>query len=346
MSALLAFFVNLAFVPYQPAQVTMFGQPSSFWDPFTRYDSGWYFQIARYGYPFVAGGPPVGLGKPGKIAYFPLYPLLMRYAGRLFGRADADVYLGGILVSWISFVLAMVALFFLARLDLPRRQAVRAVLLTAIFPFGFFFGMVYTEALFLLLAVSSFYAFRTRRWMVGGVCGGLATATRVTGILMLPALAWLAWRNAERTRRDRALAIVGLLLAVGGIGAYSIYVYQLSGNAFEWAASITRWGYHPGGPPWMVPVQFGQRLFSHPYRYLTTDRHAALRFRPANEITHAVPPRLLRVPPEGRLVPGVGAARGRVPHTGAVEFQRATVEFHRRDQGECRGIRPAAALSS
>src|SRR5207247_9535125 len=104
--------------------------------------------------------------------------LLMRYAGRLFGRADADVYLGGILVSWISFVLAMVALFLLARLDLPRRQAVRAVLLTAIFPFGFFFGMVYTEALFLLLAVSSFYAFRTRRWMVGGVCGGLATHTR------------------------------------------------------------------------------------------------------------------------------------------------------------------------
>ncbi len=274
VSALLAFFVNLAFVPYQPAQVTMFGQPSSFWDPFTRYDSGWYYQIARHGYRFVAGGPSVGVGKPGKIAYFPLYPLLMRYAGRLFGRADADVYVGGILVSWISFALAMVALFFLARLDLPRRQAERAVLLTAIFPFGFFFGMIYAEALFFLLAVLSFYAFRTRRWMVGGVCGGLATATRVTGILMLPALAWLAWRNAERTRRDRALAIVGLLLVVGGIGAYSIYVYQLSGNAFEWAASITRWGYHPGGPPWMVPVQVGQRLFAHPYRYLTTDRMA------------------------------------------------------------------------
>jgi hypothetical protein len=274
VSAILAFFANLAFPPYQPAQLAMFGQPSPFWDPFTRYDSGWYYQIARHGYLFVAGGPSVGVGKPGKIAYFPLYPLLMRYVGRLFGRADADVYLGGILVSWISFVLAMVAIYFLARLDLPRRRAERAVLLTAIFPFGFFFGMVYTEALFLLLTVLSFYACRTRRWLLGGICGGLATATRVTGILMLPALAWIAWRNVDETPRDRALAIVGLLLVVTGVGAYSIYVYQLSGNPFEWAASITRWGYHLGGPPWMGPVQLGLRLFTHPYRYLTTDRMA------------------------------------------------------------------------
>src|SRR5206468_4672865 len=105
VSALLAFFVNLAFVPYQPAQVTMFGQPSSFWDPFTRYDSGWYFQIARYGYPFVAGGPPVGLGKPGKIAYFPLYPLLMRYAGRLLDRKSTRLNSSHDQISYAVFCL-------------------------------------------------------------------------------------------------------------------------------------------------------------------------------------------------------------------------------------------------
>jgi hypothetical protein len=271
VSALLALFANLAFPPYQPGQVTLFGHPSPFWDPFTRYDSGWYYQIARHGYQFVVGGPSVGVGKPGKIAYFPLYPLLMRYAGRLFGPTDADVYLGGILVSWISFVLAMVALFFLARLDLPRRRAERAVVLAAVFPFSFFFGMIYTEALFLLLAVLAFYAFRTRRWIVGGIVGGLATATRVTGIMMLPALAWIAWRSAEPTPRDRTLASVGLLLTLSGIAAYSMYVYQLSGNPFEWAASITRWGYHPGGAPWMAPVNLVRQLVTHPYRYLTTD---------------------------------------------------------------------------
>jgi hypothetical protein len=274
LSAILAFFARLAFPLEGSEQVTMFGRPSPFWDPFTRYDSAWYFQIARNGYLFVAGGPPVGADKPGKIAYFPLYPLLMRHAGRLFGTTSADVYLGGILVSWTSFALAMAALVCLARLDLPRERADRAALLTAIFPFSFFFGMVYTESLFLLLAVLSFYAFRKRRWILGGVAGGLATATRATGIVMLPSLAWIVWRSAGPARRDRALAIVGLLLVVGGIGAYSFYVYRLTGNPIEWAVSITRWGYHPGGSPWMAPVQLGHRLLTHPYRYLTTDRMA------------------------------------------------------------------------
>src|SRR5204862_6929359 len=107
-------------------------------------------------------------------AYFPVYPLLMRYVGRLMGPAASNVYIAGIIVSWVSFVLAMIVLYELARLDVPARRAERAVLLTAVFPFAFFFGVVYTESLFLLCVVSSFYAFRTRLWMLGGLAGAVA----------------------------------------------------------------------------------------------------------------------------------------------------------------------------
>jgi hypothetical protein len=122
--------------------------------------------------------------------------------------------------------------------------------------------------------VLSFYFFRTHRWIRGGVAGGLATATRPTGILILPALAWIAWSTVGPSRRDRALAIVGLALVVFGIGAYSIYVYRLTGNPLEWAISITRWGYHPGGPPWLEPARLARQLLTHPYQFLTTDRMA------------------------------------------------------------------------
>jgi mannosyltransferase PIG-V len=272
LSAIAGFFAVLTLPLDRPAPTTMFGAPSAFWDQFTRYDAGWYYQIARYGYWFVPGGPSAGIDKPGKIAYFPLYPLLARYAGRLFGRSQGDVYLGAIAVSWIAFAAAMVLLVALARLDLPDdERAERAALLTAIFPFAFFFGMVYTESLFLLLTVAAFHAFRTRRWILGGVAGGLATATRVNGILMLPALAWIAWRDAGTSARDRARALAGLALVLGGIAAYSAYVYHLSGRPFEWAASISRWGYHPGGAPWLAPIQLVARLVTHPYLYFTTD---------------------------------------------------------------------------
>jgi hypothetical protein len=125
--------------------------------------------------------------------------------------------------------------------------------------------------LFLLLTVLSFYTFRSRRWILGGIVGGFATATRVNGLLMLPALAWMAFRTAEPTPSDRTLSLLGLLLVVGGASAYSLYVYHISGNPFEWAASLTRWGYHPGGAPWTAPVRLVQHLVTHPYLYLTSD---------------------------------------------------------------------------
>jgi hypothetical protein len=267
LSALLALLINLSFPLHQREQFTVFGTTSPFWDTFARYDAGHFEGIAWSGYRPTPGGRS-------NIAFFPVYPLLMRAVGRLFGRQHATFYIAGIAVSWACFVLAMVALYHLARLDLPQPRAERAVLLTMIFPFSFFYGVVYSESTFLLFAVLAFYWFRTRRWILGGVCGGLATATRVPGILLLAPLAWLAWQHAEPNRRDRAAAALGLVLAASGFGAYCIYVYQLTGDPLEWAATLQRWGYHPGGSPWMTPIGLLRRLATEPYRYLTTERTA------------------------------------------------------------------------
>lgn len=267
VSAVIAFLANVAFPLDQAEPFTMFGSTSPFWDPFTRFDSGWFYGIARNGYRYVEEGRS-------NFAYFPVYPLLMRHVGRLFGPGASNVYLGGIVVSWTSFVLAMVVLYYLARLDLPARRAEHAVLLTAIFPFAFFFGVVYTESVFLLCVVSSFYAFRTRRWLLGGLAGAVATATRVNGILMLPALVWIVWRAAPDDRRERLTAVAGLMLVASGVGAYSLYVYSLSGNPFEWAASIQRWGYYPGGSPLTAPFRLMRALLLHPYAFLAGERLA------------------------------------------------------------------------
>lgn len=272
MSAVLALLVNLSFPLYQREQFTVWGRTSPFWDAFARYDSGWYFGIARYGYD---AGPAVAGGRS-NIAFAPVYPLLMRYIGRAFGTAHGNLYVAGVGISWVAFVLAMVALYHLASLDLPRRRAERAVLLTTVFPFSFFFGAVYSESTFLLFTVLAFYLFRTRRWVAGGLCGAIASATRVTGIVMWPALAWIAWRSAERTRRDRAMAAIGLALVAAGFATYCGYIYEQSGNPLLWAVALTRWGsgYHPGGSPWLAPINLLGALFTHPYVWLTTERMA------------------------------------------------------------------------
>ena len=267
ISAALALLINVSFPLYQREQFTVFGSTSPFWDTFARYDSGHFEGIAWGGYRPTPGGRS-------NIAFFPVYPLMMRAVARLFGRQHAIFYISGIAVSWLCFVLAMVALYYLARLDLPPPLAERAVLLTMIFPFSFFYGVVYSESTFLLFAVLAFYFFRTRRWVAGGLCGAFATATRVPGILLLAPLAWLAWQQVQPTRRDRMAATVGLVLAAAGFGAYCLYVYRLTGDPLEWVATLQRWGYYPGGSPWMTPIGLVRRLVTEPYLYLTTERMA------------------------------------------------------------------------
>jgi hypothetical protein len=274
-SAVLAFYTNIVFPEPRPAQFSsVFRDTPIFWDSFTRHDSGWYHGIARDGYYYTPGGRS-------SIAFFPAYPLLMRYVGALFGSRPSDTYLGGIAVSWVAFICAAVGLFHLARLDLSDEQAERTVLLMSVFPFAFFFGAVYTEALFLAAAVGAFYFFRTRRYILGGLCGALVTATRVNGILIWPALAWLAWQatrpggNAAASggstlRRERIYAAVGLLLVPAGIGLYSLFIYRWTGNPLEWAATLQRWGYYPGGQPWLVLFKLVGTLFTEPYTYLTS----------------------------------------------------------------------------
>jgi hypothetical protein len=284
-SALLAFLVNLLFPDFQREPFTVFGSSSAFWDAFARWDSGWYYQIASRGYSYTPGGRDT-------IAWFPVYPMLMRHVGRLFGPGRSHIYIGGIVVSWIAFVLAMIAIYRLAAIDLPKRRAGRAVVFAAVFPFAFIFGAVYSEAVFLASTAATFYFFRTNRWVLGGVCGAIATATRVNGILMLPALGWIVWKgragaavptvptgpaplgqgagaDAEGPSAVRvSRALLGLALVPLGIVGYSLFIYRLTGNPLEWIATIERWNYHPGQNPWTALIGLAGQLVTRPYAFI------------------------------------------------------------------------------
>ena len=235
-----------------------------FWDSFARFDSGWYFGIARYGYEFVEGGRS-------NLAFFPLYPLLMRYrrhrARRRARRTSTSPGSSsrGRASSWPA--CCSTAWPATSSSD---NDAERAVIYAAVFPFAFFFGVVYSESLFLMLlgrVVPGVHG--TSGGCVGGLAGAALSATRVNGILALPALAWVAWQAAGQSRAERRRALFGVALVPLGLAIYSCYVYTLSGSFLEWMHSITRWGYYPGGPPWTAVAQSPRPVLADPYRFLT-----------------------------------------------------------------------------
>jgi hypothetical protein len=243
LSAGLAFLANVLFPLAVPEQFTVTGRTHLFWDALARFDSGWYFGIARNGYAFVEGGRS-------NLAFFPAYPMSMGYLGYWMGGGTANYYYAGIIISWTAFAAAMVMLYRLARLDLGHDEAARACVLASVFPFAFFFGMVYPSSLFLLLCVVSFYAFRRGHWVTGAIAGALVTCTRVNGILIMPALAVLLYQAWRRDPRQWRRGMAALAFVPTGLVAYAVFNYSQSGSFVEFAESIRRWDYTPGGAPW------------------------------------------------------------------------------------------------
>jgi hypothetical protein len=267
-SAFVAFAANLWLPQYQDQGFGVFPrQDHPFWDAFARFDSGWYHGIASQGYDYR------GVGR-NNLAFFPAYPLLMRAGGWALGGRQQDYYFAGIVISWLAFAAAMTLLYRLAALDLPRAAAVRAVVYAAVFPFAFFFGMVYSEGLYLLALVAAVLALRTRRWWWAAGAGALVTATRVTGIMAAPGLAAIGWNEARRDPRVSWKAAGAVAACSLGIAAFSVFNAVISPSPFTWYDSITHWNYHPGGNPFSTLLGLLQSLVTRPIEFLTTERMA------------------------------------------------------------------------
>jgi hypothetical protein len=195
--------------------------------PLARWDSVWYLRIADSGY---------GDSAP-RAAFFPLYPVLVRAVGTVFGGSHGALLVAAYLISLAAFLGALTLLHRLTELELGRRLAGPTLLLLAVFPAAVYFGAPYSESLFLLLAVGAFYAARTGRWAWAGACAGLASATRSAGLLLLLPLALIWWDSRPRRGRDAAW----LALAPAGIAAYAAWLGIVEGDAFRFLDVQEAW---------------------------------------------------------------------------------------------------------
>lgn len=160
------------------------GIVDSLLSPLAKWDAVWYLSIAVDGY---GAADEVGFSGP-KTVFFPLYPALVYLGGGFLSTAGALV--AAYVVSLGAFFASLYLFYRLVELELARADVARtAVLLMALFPASLFFGAPYSESVFLLVSVAAFYAARTGRWALAGALGALASATRVTGaVLIVPLL--------------------------------------------------------------------------------------------------------------------------------------------------------------
>jgi hypothetical protein len=200
------------------------------------WDSGWYWDIAVRGYYYYPD-------RPSSLAFFPLYPMLMRAAAWPFGGGPAATFWAGILISWASLFGALVLLHrYTTAVTGDREVAGRTVLLLLVFPFSFYFLRIYTESLFLFLTIGAFYAAYRHAWWLAGAAGALATVTRPNGILIVLPLAIMAIGGAESPwaviKRWGKLVPIPLAL-----GAFCLYSYSLADDPLAWLNAQQHWNY-------------------------------------------------------------------------------------------------------
>ena len=209
--------------------------------PASRWDSGWYLGIAKTGYLSSV-----------QSVFFPLYPGLIAIGGAVVGRRF-DVLIG-IGLSCACAIGALYLLHRLVSLDFDQGLARNTVWIFAWLPIALVLSAVYSEALFLVLTLGSIYAGRLGRWRWAGLLGGLAAATRNTGLLLVVPLLILYLYGPRTDRRpDRTAdgltpryAIRSDLLWVGlvpvGLIAYLVFLNFTTGDPLAPFTHQHHWG--------------------------------------------------------------------------------------------------------
>ncbi len=202
-----------------------------------RWDAVHYLDIATDGYQGT------------DMAFFPLYPLLIRIVGSLAGNH----LIAGLLISSASFFFGLLYLYKLLEREYDRAVARRAIFYVSIFPTAVYFTAVYTESLFFMLTVASFYYMREHKWWLAGIVGFFAALTRVEGVLLVVPFV-IEWFGQTDRAWYRALAdLLAAALVPLGLGVYMAYLWVLRADPLYFSHVQIHWNRHLA-PPWVSLV--------------------------------------------------------------------------------------------
>ena len=216
-----------------------------------QWDSERYLDIALNGYKFTGEVWPT-------IAFFPLYPLLIRAVLPVVaGNATA----AALLIPHLALFVAVILLYDLLAEDFDAIVAYRAVIFLLLFPTSFYLVAGYTESLALALAVAALWAMRRRRWWLAGAAGALLSLTRVPGVLITPILA-VAYLQQQGWRSLRP-ALLAVLVPPLGLGLFMLYQWWHFDTPFAFLIAQQSWN-NGMSLPWVIPAKILRAIASSP----------------------------------------------------------------------------------
>ena len=149
----------------------------NFVNPWFGWDTISYLGIAILGYQQDAS-----------VAFMPLYPWLIRFTAPFLG---GNHLLAALVLSTVFCSVALILMYELFASLYPLTIARDAVVMFLTFPTAFFLFAGYTESLFIALVLIFWILARKRRWFWAALFAGLATLTRLQGVILSAVLLWM-----------------------------------------------------------------------------------------------------------------------------------------------------------
>jgi len=184
------------------------------------WDSGYYLSIAQNGYPATPKAD---------IAFFPLYPLAIRWLAVLVGKLST----AAAIINLVTTIAAGIALFRIATtLWKDTTVAWRAVFIFLVFPSAYFLAGAYSEAIFCGLSFWAFSCLLKKEWMAACILAGLASAARLPGLLVSAAVIILYTQSLPRNIMTIPKVILATFISCAGFLAYMLFLTHAYGSPF------------------------------------------------------------------------------------------------------------------
>ncbi|GGZ16337.1 glycosyltransferase family 39 protein [Streptomyces poonensis] len=206
-----------------------FGGGEHWWDVLGTWDGWWYLQVAEKGYdphplqPLAPGG--VFTVKQDSVAFFPLYPALIRMVSQVTGLG---LYGSGILVSVLASFVAAAGIYAVISLLAGVRAGTIAAGLWAVAPGAGVEWAVYSESVFVAIAAWCCHCVMKHHWKAAGVLAFVAGLNRPTSAVLIGAVGLAALVTLARrdSRREHGVAgpVFAMVTAPLGLLGYVAWV--------------------------------------------------------------------------------------------------------------------------
>jgi Mannosyltransferase (PIG-V) len=210
--------------------------PHMSWDLFTHWDGEHYRNIATKGYAYNADliydGYKYISSQQYNIAFSPLYPLVVKILMLL----GIPFEVAGTVINNISFLFALLIFHFWNNRSHGHAIAKWTTAVMAWFPMSLFCTLTYTESFFLLFTIVALNRFESSQYVGATLFGILATATRPTGVVLIPTLLIFSWYECRHRR-----AYLSALLMTGGLIAFAVFCWQKFNEPMAFVLAQAGW---------------------------------------------------------------------------------------------------------